>query len=105
MNAYEKADRVPSPTQHKYPRQLSGKIGNWSPVVAHNKERKVAGKGGFAGLGLGGGMSESFKEVVQKAKKGVHIKSAEEKRRENLRSQILVLGITDQTPGMSRIAM
>lgn len=43
-----------------------------------------------------------FQETVGKAKKSVQGKSAEEKKRESLKKSIVVVGISDQNPGMSQ---
>ena len=47
-----------------------------------------------------GNINVHFQEVVAKAKQGMAIKGATEKRRESLKKKIVVLGMTDQSPGM-----
>jgi hypothetical protein len=44
--------------------------------------------------------NEHFQEVYERAKKSLRIKSSDEKRREELKKKIVVVGITDQSPGM-----
>ena len=41
-----------------------------------------------------------FQEVMAKAKQSLTIKTTDEKRREGLKKKIVVIGITDQSPGM-----
>lgn len=43
---------------------------------------------------------EHFQDAVEKARKSLKIKTADEKRREDLKKQIVVVGITDQSPGI-----
>jgi ribosomal protein L7Ae-like RNA K-turn-binding protein len=43
---------------------------------------------------------EKGNELVAKAKKSVNIKSGQERRRDDLRKKIVVIGITDQSPGI-----
>jgi hypothetical protein len=43
---------------------------------------------------------EKGNELVAKAKKSVKIKSGQERRRDDLRKKIVVIGITDQSPGI-----
>ena len=42
---------------------------------------------------------EQLQDAVEKAKKSLRIKTADERRREDLKNQIVVVGITDQSPG------
>ncbi|CAL3962196.1 unnamed protein product [Diplocarpon coronariae] len=110
----EAADTVPSPsTSRSFTRQLSNTIKHLSPtspthkskayppssekLVITNSERRPEGpatpatpKNGF------------MESVVGKVKKSVVGVSREEKRRESLRRRIVVVGITDQSPGMQR---
>lgn len=44
--------------------------------------------------------NEHLQDAFDKAKKGLKIKTADEKRREDLKQQIVVVGVTDQSPGM-----
>jgi hypothetical protein len=41
-----------------------------------------------------------FQEVAAKAKQGLAVRTADEKRRESLKKKIMVIGTTDQSPGM-----
>jgi len=43
--------------------------------------------------------NEHFQEAYAKAKKSLRIKTAEEKRRESLKKKIVVVGMSDQSPG------
>jgi hypothetical protein len=43
---------------------------------------------------------EKGNELVAKTKKSVKIKSGQERRRDDLRKKIVVIGITDQSPGI-----
>ncbi|KAG0651152.1 hypothetical protein D0Z07_2596 [Hyphodiscus hymeniophilus] len=43
--------------------------------------------------------NEHLQDAVYKARKGLRIKTADERRREDLKKQIVVVGITDQSPG------
>jgi hypothetical protein len=43
---------------------------------------------------------EKGNELVAKAKKSVKIKSGQERRRDDLRKKTVVIGITDQSPGI-----
>lgn len=43
--------------------------------------------------------NEHFQEVYERAKKSLRMKSSEDKRRESLKKKIVVIGITDQSPG------
>lgn len=45
--------------------------------------------------------NEQLQEVYERAKRSLKIKSRDEKRRENLRKKIVVVGTTDQSPGMT----
>jgi hypothetical protein len=104
------------------PRKVSGRLrtlasGRSSPVattkhaVTQNKAIKLdciepptPNKSGFTDLLPSAKLlqkgNEHFHEVIGKAKNAVHIKTAEEKRREDLKQKIMVVGVTDQTPGM-----
>ncbi|KAK2628142.1 hypothetical protein QTJ16_002788 [Diplocarpon rosae] len=108
----EAAEIVPSPsTPRGFTRRLSNTVKQLSPTsptrknktpplssekaVLANGERRAAGpatpttpKNGF------------MESVVGKVKKSVVGVSKEEKRRESLRERIVVVGITDQSPGM-----
>jgi hypothetical protein len=44
--------------------------------------------------------NEVLQEVYLRAKKSLKIKTSEEKRRESLKKKIVVVGVTDQSPGM-----
>ena len=67
-------------------------------------ERSMPTKSGFTGLLPSPKLLQKrnghFHEVFEKAKNAVHIKTAVEKRREGLKQNITVIGVTDQTPGM-----
>lgn len=105
LKADEEVDRVPSPIGHTLGRLPSGRLKRWKPNgVIPNKARSsdvpdipIVNRSVFTFTGLplrqkGG--------VVEKAKKAIHIRSAEEKRREELKSKIVFVGVTDQSPGM-----
>lgn len=108
LQADEGEDRVPSRPGHSLGRRASGRHKNWKPHgVIPNKERRsdgpdtpVVNKGVFTFTGLP--LRKRGGEMVEKAKKTVHIKSAEERRREELKSKIMFVGVTDQSPGMSK---
>jgi hypothetical protein len=44
--------------------------------------------------------NEQLQDAVDKARKSLKIKTADEKRREDLKKQIVFVGVTDQSPGM-----
>jgi hypothetical protein len=45
--------------------------------------------------------NEHLQEVYERAKKTLKIKTSDERRRESLKKKIVVVGVTDQSPGMS----
>jgi len=44
-----------------------------------------------------------FQEVITKAKKTVHFKNNDERKRESLKKSIVVVGISDQSPGKTSV--
>ena len=55
----------------------------------------------FSSTGMLQKGNEQLQDAINKARKGLKIKTADEKKRENLKKQIVVVGVTDQSPGIS----
>ncbi|RDL36851.1 uncharacterized protein BP5553_06203 [Venustampulla echinocandica] len=73
-----------------------------SPVRKKNviPNRQRTPNGPDTPLPMVSGFSEQISEAVATAKKSLHVKSSDEKKRECLKKKIVVLGITDQNPGI-----
>jgi hypothetical protein len=115
---YEDEDTVSSPKESKFSKRVSGAVrhlsggSNKSPTkrnVVPNWARKADGpdtpilpKTGFLAFlpTVDVNVMEKGNELVAKAKNTVKIKSGQERRREDLRKKIVVIGITDQSPGI-----
>jgi hypothetical protein len=119
--SHEEEDTVSSPKESKFSKGLSGAMRHLSggsgkspsltkrSVMIPNWARKADGpdtpilpKTGFMAFlpTVDVNMMEKGNELVVKAKKSVKIKSGQERRREDLRKKIVVIGITDQSPGI-----
>jgi hypothetical protein len=118
---YEDEDTVSSPKESKFSKRLSGAMRHLSGgsgkspsptkrgVMIPNWARKADGpdtpilpKTGFMAFlpTVEVNVIEKGNELVAKAKKSVNIKSGQERRRDDLREKIVVIGITDQSPGI-----
>lgn len=109
LNTSEEPDTISSPSE--YPQKhLPRNMKSWSGAESRKPDGPgtpvvVSSKPSFGGLLPSPKIlqkgNERFKEVVGKAKKSVRAESAEEekRRRESLKGKIVVVGITDQSPG------
>ena len=118
---YEDEDAVSSPKESKFSKRLSGAMRHLSggsgkspsptkrSVMIPNWARKADGpdtpilpKTGLMVFlpTVEVNVMEKGNELVAKAKKSVKIKSGQERRRDDLRKKIVVIGITDQSPGI-----
>ncbi|CZR50929.1 uncharacterized protein PAC_00803 [Phialocephala subalpina] len=108
----EEDDTITSPSESKFGRRLSGAVKSLSTgrrgsqtkkTVITNKARKADGpdtptpvKSSFVETMQKG--NEQLHDIIEKTKKSV-LKSSDEKRREELKKKIHVVGLGDQSPG------